>query len=139
MMIYVQDYDEVLRKTAGEFFVSPIRYVKDLQSWSRQKGMDLSEPSQPMRLFTEGKNLILIVQSEIQESMLEDVVRALSLRWSLKDNVADPASSLNSVKKRLAFCLLKEYAKTVKGVAGDDFLEDEWTIKEVEKLGFFLE
>jgi len=138
-MIYVQDYDEVLRKTAGEFFVSPIRYVTDLQLWSRQKGVDLSEPSQPMKLITEGKNLILIAQSEIPESMLEDIIRPLSLRWSLKDNVSDPASSLNSVKKRLAYCLLKECAKTVKGVAGDDHLEDEWTIKEMEKLGFFLE
>ena len=139
VMIYVQDYDEVLRKTAGEFFVSPIQYVKDLQLWSRQKGIDLSEPSQPMKLFTEGKNLILIVQSEIQESMLEDVIRALSLRWSLKDNASNPAASLNSVKKRLAYCLLKECAKTVKGVAGDDLSEDEWAIKEMEKLGFFLE
>ena len=138
-MIYVQDYDEVLRKAAGEFFVSPIQYVRDLQLWSRQKGVDLSEPSQPMKLITEGKNLILIAQSEIQESMLEDVIRALSLRWSLKDNASDPASSLNSVKKRLAYCLLKECAKTVKSVAGDDFLEDEWAIKEMEKLGFFLE
>lgn len=138
-MIYVQDYDEALRKTAVEFFVSPIRYVTDLRSWSRQKGVDLSEPSQPMRLFTEGKSLILIVQSEIQESMLGDVIRALSVRWSLKDNASDPAASLNSVKKRLAYCLLKECAKTVKGVAGDDLIEDEWTIKEMEKLGFFLE
>jgi len=138
-MIYVQDYDEVLRKAAGEFFVSPIQYVRDLQLWSRQKGVDLSEPSQPMKLITEGKNLILIAQSEIQESMMEDVIRALGVRWSVKDNVSDPAASLNSVKKRLAFCLLKECAKTVKGVAGDDHLEDEWTIKEMEKLGFFLE
>jgi hypothetical protein len=138
-MIYAQDYDELLKKTAGEFFVSPIRYVTDLRSWSKKKGVDLNEPSQPMKLLTEGKNLILIVQSEIQESMLEDVIRGLSLRWSLKDNVSDPASSLNSVKKRLAYCLLKECAKTVKGVAGDDLIEDEWTIKEMEKLGFFLE
>jgi len=138
-MIYIQDYDEVLRKTAGEFFVSTLHYVGDLQSWSRQKGVDLSEPSQPMRLFTEGEKLMLIVQSEIQESMLDDMIRALSVRWSLKDNVSDPATALNSVKKRLAYCLLKECAKTVKGVAGDEFLEDGWAIKEMEKLGFFLE
>jgi hypothetical protein len=92
-----------------------------------------------MRIITEGMNLVLIVQSEIQESMLDDVLRALSLRWSLKDNASDPASSLNSVKKRLAYCLLKECAKAVKGVAGEDLSEDEWAIKEMEKLGFFLE
>ncbi|OGP64109.1 MAG: hypothetical protein A3K22_02340 [Deltaproteobacteria bacterium RBG_16_42_7] len=138
-MIYVQDYDEVLKKTAGEFFMSTLHYVGDLQSWSRQKGVDLSEPSHPMRLFTEGKNLMLLVQSEIQESKLDEVIRALSVRWSLKDNASDPATSLNSVKKRLTYCLLKECAKTVKGVAGDDLLEDEWAVKEMEKLGFFHE
>ena len=138
-MIHVRDYDDVLKKTAAEFFISSIRYVTDLRSWSRQNSIDLNEPLQPMRLFTEGKSLVLIVQSEVQETMLDDVIRALSLRWSLKDNVSDPAASLNSVKKRLAYCLLKECAKTVKGVAGDDLIEDEWAIKEMEKLGFFLE
>jgi hypothetical protein len=138
-MIYARDYDEVLRKTGREFFVSALHYVRDLQSWSRQKGVGLSEPSQPLKLFTEGKNLMLIVQSEIRESMLDDVVTALSVRWSLKDNVSDPAASLNSVKKRLAYCLLKEYARTVKGVAGDELMEDEWAMKEMEKGGFFLE
>jgi hypothetical protein len=138
-MIYARDYDEALRNTAREFFVYALHYVQDLQAWSKQKGVDLSEPSQPMRLFTEGKNLMLIVQSEIRESMLDDVIRALSVRWSLKDNASDPAASLNSVKKRLAYCLLKECAKMVKGAAGDDLLEDEWAIKEIEKLGFFLE
>jgi len=139
MMIYVQDYDEVLKKTAREFFAFTLHYVGDLQSWARQKAVDLSEPSQCMKLFTEGKTLMLIVQSEIQESMLDNMIRALSVRWSVKDNVSDPATSLNSVKKRLAYCLLKECAKTVKGVAGDELLEDEWAVKEMEKLGFFLE
>lgn len=138
-MIYAQDYDEVLRRTGREFFVSTLHYVRDLQAWSKQKGVDLSEPSQPMRLFTEGKNLMLIVQSEIQESMLDDVVRGLSVRWSLKDNASDPAASLNGVKKRLAYCFLKEYARTVKGVAGDELMEDDWAIKEMEKMEFFRE
>lgn len=138
-MIYARDYDEVLRKTGRDFFVSAFHYVRDLQSWSKEKGVGLSEPSQPMRLFTQGKDLMMIVQSEIRESMLDDVVRAFSVRWSLKDNVSDPATSLNSTKKRLAYCLLKECARTVKGVAGDELMEDEWAIKEMNKLGFFLE
>lgn len=138
-MIYVRDYDEALRKTGREFFVSDLRYVEDLTAWGRQNGVDLSEPLQVMKLSPEGENLILIVQSEIRESMLDAVIRALSVRWSLKDNAADPATSLNSVKKRLAYCLLKECVKTVRGVAGDEILEDQWAMREMENLGFFRE
>jgi hypothetical protein len=138
-MIYAQDYDDVLRNIASEFFVSAVHYVRDLTSWSGEKGIGLSEPSQPMKLFTEGNRLMMLIQSGIEDRVLDDTVRALSVRWALKDNVTDPAASLNSVKKRLAYCFLKEYARTVKKVAGDELLEDQWVIEEMEKLGFFRE
>ncbi len=138
-MIYVQDYDAVLQKIGAEYIVSAVHYVRDLISWSREKGVALNEPSQTMKLFTEGKRLMMFVQSEIPETVFDDIVRALSVRWSMKDNITDPAVSLNSVKKRLAYCFLKECARTVKDVAGDELLEDEWTMQEMEKLGFFRE
>ncbi len=138
-MIVAQDYDDVLREIGKEFFISDILYVRDLKSWSRRRGIDLSEPSQPMKLITQGSKLIMFVQSEMPGEMLDNVIKALSVRWSLKDNVTDPLVFLNSVKKRLAFCFLKEYARTVKSVGGDDLLEDEWTMKKMETLGFFKE
>jgi hypothetical protein len=138
-MIYVQDYDEVLHTIGTAFLVSAIHYVSDLVSWSKGKGVALNEPSQSMKLFTEGKRLMMFVQSEIHERVLDDIVRSLGVRWSLKDNVGDPSASLNSVKKRLAYCFLKEYARTLKGVAGNELLEDEWAMKEMERLGFFRE
>lgn len=129
----------MLREIGKEFFISDILYVRDLKSWSRRRGIDLSEPSQPMKLITQGSKLIMFVQSEMPGEMLDNVIKALSVRWSLKDNVTDPLVFLNSVKKRLAFCFLKEYARTVKSVGGDDLLEDEWTMKKMETLGFFKE
>lgn len=138
-MIYVQDYDKVLHKVGTAFFVSAIHYVSDLVSWSKEKGVGLNEPFQPMKLFTEGKRLMMFVQSEIPETVFDDIVRSLSVRWSMKDNITDPSALLNSVKKRLAYCFLKEYARTVKGVAGYELLEDEWAVREMEKLGFFRE
>ncbi len=138
-MIYVQEYDKELRRIGTEFFVAGIYYVAELRSWAKEKGVGLSEPFQPMKLCSEGKRLTMFVQSEVEEGILEDIVRALSVRWSLKDNISDPSASLNSVKKRLAYCFLKEYAKTVKGVAGDELREDEWAIQHTEKLGFFRE
>jgi hypothetical protein len=43
---------------------------------------------------------------------------------------------LNSIK---AYCFLKEYARSLKDVSGDELLEDGWTIKAMDKLGFFRE
>ena len=138
-MIHAQDYDEMLRRTGQEYFVSALHYVRDLRLWANQKKVGLNEPSQPMRLSTRGKGLMLYVQSEIPEAMLDNVVKGLSVRWSLKDNAADPAATLNSVKKRLAYCLLKECGRTVRELEGDELLADEWAIKEMERLGFFRE
>lgn len=138
-MIYAQDHEEVLRKAGKEFFISDLRYVSDLLAWSKERGVDLSEPSQPAKLITDEGNLILFCQSEIPEEMLDNVITALSVRWSLKDNVDDPSKRLNSVKKRLLYCLLKECARTDAKFADDELLEDEWVLSTMDRLGFFLE
>ncbi len=138
-MVFAQDFEDMLLKTGREFFVSEIRYVSNILAWSKERRNDLSEPSQPMKVLAEGKDLVLFVQSEIPEAMLENVVRGLSVRWAVKDNAADPSKRLNSVKKRLAYCLLKECAKSVKGLEEDELFEDEWAIQKLEQLGFFLE
>ncbi len=138
-MVYARDYDAVLRSIGSEFFVSAFSYVQNLASWAKQKGIDLSEPSQPMKLYARGETIILLVQAEIPREMLEDVVRALGVRWSLRDNVSDPSSLLDSVKKMLVYCFLKEYARTLRDLRGDELLEDEWALRKMEKLGFFRE
>jgi hypothetical protein len=138
-MVRTEDYDDMFQNIAPHFFISAIYYVTDLASWSRQKGVGLSEPAQPMKLFTEGKRLMMFLQSEIEDQVLDNLVRALSVRWTLRDNVMEPSSSLNSTKKRLAFCFLKEYARTLKEATGDETLQDQWTIREMERLGFFRE
>lgn len=138
-MIFAKDYEDLLGNTGKEFFISEIRSVSNLLSWSKERRLDLSEPSQPMKLVAEGNSLILFIQSEISDGMLSDVTTGLSVRWSLRDNVSDPSKQLNSVKKRLAYCLLKECAKTIGSLDGDELLQDEWAMKEMERLGFFLE
>jgi hypothetical protein len=138
-MIRVKDYDGTIRKIANEFLIFTVHYVQDLSSWARQKGVDLSEPAQPMKLVAAGNKLMLFVQEDVEEETLDKVITALGVRWSLKDNVSDPSRRLNSVKKRLGYSFFKEYAKTLNGVAGDELLEDEWAIREMEKLGFFKE
>lgn len=139
-MIFMKDYDKLLKELGQEYFVSDVQYVENLRDWSEQKNIDLSEPSQPLKLITDENNgLIMTVQSELDEEMLNNTINALEVRSSLKDTVTNYAKTLNSIKKRLAYCFLKEYARTLKDVGGDELHEDEWSLKEMEKLGFFKE
>ncbi len=139
-MIFTKDHDKILRELAQGYFAFDILYVEDLALWARSEDVDLSEPSQPMKLISgEGSKLIMVIQDGISEEMLNDNMKGLSVRWALKSTTSDPEKILNSTKKRLAFFFLKEYARTVKDIGGDEMIEDEWAIKEMKKLGFLNE
>jgi len=137
-MIFVDDFDDRLRSLAREFFIFDIQYVSNMKSWAKQKNISLHEPAQPMKLVTDDDNrLAMVVQSEIGDGVLDGIINSLSVRWTVRDVAADIAKRLNSIEKRLAYCFLKEYARTKKDLTGDELLEDEWAIDEMEKLGFF--
>lgn len=138
-MILAEDYESLLRNLGIEYFIQHVRFVPDLVSWAKNHNADLNEPYQLMKLVPSDNALTMVIQSEIPDEMLDDFITNLSVRWSLIDNVTDPSKKLNSVKKRLAFCFLKEYARSLKDVRGDELLEDGWTIKAMDKLGFFRE
>jgi hypothetical protein len=139
-MITVKDYEDTLRDLGGNYLIHGIEFVPDLTLWAQQNGEDLSEPHQPAKLISKLQdNLTMIMQSEISEEMLNDVIKNLSLRWSLKDNTFDMDKKINSLKKRLVFCYLKERARSMKDIGGDDLVEDEWVMNEMERLGFFNE
>lgn len=138
-MIFAEDFENMLRDTGKEFLISDVKYVSDILAWSKEKKVDLSEPSLPIKLVTEGGSLVLFVQSEIPDEMLDNVITGLGVRWSLRDNMSNISRRINTVKKRLAYCLLKECAKTVEALGRDELLEDEWAMNRMEELGFFLE
>ena len=137
-MIFVDDFDDRLRGLAGEFLIFDIQHVPNITSWANQKNISLSEPAQPMKLITDQDNrLVMVMQSEINDEVLDGIINGLSVRWAVRDVAADIAKRLNSIEKRLAYYFLKELARTKKDLDGDDLLEDEWAIHEMEKLGFF--
>jgi|SRR5208337_1327441 len=137
-MIFVDDFDDQLRRLGREFFIFDIQYVPDITSWAHQKGVSLKEPAQPMKLITgEDNRLVMVVQSEISDEVLGGIINGLSVRWAVRDVSADIAKRLNSLEKQLAYYFLKEFARTKKDLDGDELLEDEWAINEMEKLGFF--
>ncbi len=136
-MIFTRDFDDLLRNLGREFFISDILYVPSIISWSKRKNVPLSEPAQPMKLITENNRLIMIVQAEISDELLDSIINGLSVRWAVRDVATDMDKRLNSIEKRLSWYFLKEYARTKEQLAGDELLEDQWSITEIEKLGFF--
>lgn len=139
-MIDIRDYEEVLQMLGGQYFVKDLGAVSDLTSWAKENNQDLVEPYNPMKLVTNtDDSLSMMVQKQIKEEKLDDVIKNFSIRWALHDTVTDIDRKLNSIKKRLVFCYLKERARTMKDVGGDEQVEDQWVIEEMESLGFFKE
>jgi hypothetical protein len=139
-MIDIREYEEVLQKLGGQYFIKDLATVPDLTSWAKDNNQDLSEPYNPMKLVANtDDSLSMVVQKQIKDEKLDDVIKNFSIRWALHDTVTDIDCKLNSIKKRLVFCYLKERSRTMKDVGGDEQVEDQWVIEEMESLGFFKE
>lgn len=139
-MIDIREYKEVLYKLGGQYFVKDLSLVPDLASWARENDQDLSEPYIPMLLVANTDNsLSMVIQEQIRDEKLEGVIKNLSIRWALHDTVTDIDRKLSNTKKKLAFCFLKERARTMKDVGGDEQIEDQWVMDEMDSLGFFNE
>ena len=139
-MIKLPDYETVLQQLGREYFVENVEFVPDLEDSCKDIGVDLQEPGQPMTVILEdSRKLRLIAQSEVPQEQLSGVINGLSVRWALKDTATDIPAKLDSTKKRLGYCFLKDYARTVPNVGGDEMQEDEWALREMDRLGFFLE
>lgn len=138
-MIFIEDFEDRLKSLAREFLIFDLRYVPDIKSWAQRSNISLSEPAQPMKLIVEDKDrLVLVLQKELADAALDGIINGLSIRWTVRDVAGDIEKRLNSTEKRLAYYLLKEYARTKQDLAGDELLEDEWAVSQMEKLGFFL-
>ncbi len=139
-MIDIKLYEDILINLGGQYFIKDIQFVPDLMSWSKENNHDLREPYSPMKLVaTQQDTLTMVMQKKIDDDMLNDVIKNLSIRWSLRDNVTDIDKTLNSIKKRLVFCFLKERAITMKDIGGDEQVEDQWVLDEMATLNFFKE
>ncbi|MEW6117574.1 MAG: hypothetical protein AB1553_11865 [Nitrospirota bacterium] len=138
-MIVAQDYDDMLRNLGREYFITDIRYVADLNAWAKQNNVGLDEPAQPMKLITtRGDQLAMVIQSEIDESVLDSMITGLDVRWQVVDNRANLLFQFDTVEKKLAYAFLKEYARTKRNLVEDERLEDEWVIHQMERLGLLM-
>lgn len=138
-MISLKDNEEILMTVGKEYLIRNLQYVPDIKVWAKDNNIDLNEPHQPMKLVADtGDRLTMVIQDYVS-SEIDDVIKNLGIRWSIKDNAANMEVKLNSLKKRIVYCFLKEYARGVKRIRDDELVQDEWVLNEMESLGYFNE
>jgi hypothetical protein len=138
-MISLKDHEGVLQDLGKEYFIHNLKFVPDIKAWAKENNTELSEPHQIMKLLAgTGDTLTMVMQSDIGTGMIDDVIKNLGVRWSVKDNTVNMEMKLNSLKKRLVYCFLKEYARSIKRI-GEELVQDDWVLTEMETLGFFNE
>jgi len=138
-MILAEDYEDVLRNLAREYFIQDLQFVPNLAVWAKKQHITLHEPHQFVKLVPAGAAPTMVIQSEVPDPMLDNLITGLGVRWSRIDNLTDSEKKLNSIKKRLVFSFLKEYSRSLSELRDDELLQDDWTLKAMEKLGFFKE
>ena len=139
-MIAVSEFENDLKKLGASYFIDELHQVPDIAEWAKENSTSLGEPHLPMKLISEDSDkLSMVIQSVVNEELISDVIKNLGLRWSIKDNATDIEKKFNSIKKRLVYCFLKEYARSLQKVEGDELAEDEWVLEELEYLGYFSE
>jgi len=139
-MISLRDHEGELQDLGKEYFIYNLKFVPDIKVWAEENNTELSEPHQIMKLVAGTEDtLTMVMQSDVRSEMIDDVIRNLGIRWSVKDNSVNMEMKLNSLKKRLVYCFLKEYACSIKRVGEEDLVQDEWALAEMDNLGFFDE
>ncbi|MDA8077939.1 MAG: hypothetical protein M0Z79_03260 [Nitrospiraceae bacterium] len=115
-------------------------FVPDIRDWCREHHIPESDPERPVKLVSgNGEGCIMLVREELSEKIIEERIRALSIRGQLRSVATDRAATLDTVQKRLAFLFLREYAFSLPEVQEDDLLADEWAFGEMERLEYFRE
>ncbi|MBI5664661.1 MAG: hypothetical protein HZC49_06200 [Nitrospirae bacterium] len=136
-MVSLKKYKKDLEKLSLDYLIFNIKYVPDIMEWAVENNQMLGEPHLPMKLVVESDDdLTMVLQSEVKESMISDVIKNLSVRWSVRDNTVDMEKKLDTTRKRLAYCFLKEYARALQKVDGGEISEDEWVLEELDYLGY---
>lgn len=136
-MVSIKKYKKDLEKLSLDYLVFNTKYVADIAQWAADNNTSLGEPHLPMKLVVESDDdMTMVIQSEAKEEMIADVIKNLGIRWSVKDNVTDIEKKLDTDRKRLAYCFLKEYARALDKVDGGELSEDEWVLEELEYLGY---
>lgn len=113
-------------------------FVESVADWCRENGLKEPDPEKPVRVVRDS-GCRAVVRDYLPDSVIEDRMKALSVRHSLVNVASDPSEMMDSDKKILAYLLLKEYAMGLPEHREDELLADNWALDEMEKLDLFKE
>lgn len=134
-------YRELLKRLAGECGIgeADLEFVENVSDWSVARGVPEPDRNLPVKAIPKGAaGCNVAVMKDIPDEVVQDRIKALSVRSALTNVALDRAATLNSEKKKLAYLFLSEYARTLPDI-DDDLLADNWAFEEMERLGFFKE
>ncbi|GAB4388202.1 MAG: hypothetical protein Kow0025_06000 [Thermodesulfovibrionales bacterium] len=113
--------------------------VESVADWCSKNGIKEADPEKPVRVVREDSACRAVVRDYIPPAVMEDRIKALSVRHALLNLSFDPADRLDSDKKKIAYLVLREYAVGLPEHKEDELLADEWALTEMEKLDLFKE
>lgn len=142
MTINFRDYKEVLTKLLDYYclFLVEIEFVDSVHEWCKREGVEEPDKSKPLKLFAnDQKGCKLILNEMVSEKVINDRIKALSIRSALLNVAHNRSDALDSDKKKLAYLFLSEYALTLPDLADNELLADTWVFEQMTKQGFFNE
>ena len=137
-----KDYEGLFKELLDRYclFLVNVVFVDNVAEWCNSEGYDEPDKNKPLRLIAdEEKGCKLLINEVIPEKVIDQRIKALSVRSALLNVARDRADMLDSEKKKLAYLFLSEYASTFPDVADDEIMADTWSFDELEKQGFFKE
>jgi hypothetical protein len=136
-----KEHEPVFKRLLDNYclFLVQIEFVESVHDWCRQQGVEEPDRQRPMKLVVnEDRGCRMVINENVPDRVVNDRIKALSVRSALTNVASNKAERLDSDKKKLAYLFLGEYAATLPGME-DEILADEWVFGEMEKLGFFNE
>ena len=94
------------------------------------------DKERPLKLVPgNGAGPHMLIASMIPDEIIEERLNALRMRSQLKSVAFDRTDLLNSATRKLSYLFLKEYASSIKELAGDELASDEWVFEQMDLLG----
>lgn len=135
-----REYYELFRYLMEQRCLLPesIVFVEDVVDWCRENGVPETDRDRPFKLVSaNGLGCLMLVKEEVPERVIDDRIRAMTIRDQVDNAAVDRGERLNSIHKKLAYLFLREYAVSLPDVGADDILADKWTFDEMDRLGYF--
>ncbi|MCK4911840.1 MAG: hypothetical protein KAR83_09360 [Thermodesulfovibrionales bacterium] len=139
--MYAKDHGEALAGLLHNYCGDSIeiQFTDDLAVWCKANGIKARDDHDIMRIVDRGGGAVRLgILEVIPEGLVDERIKALSVRWSLQNVANNLADRLDTDKKKLAYLLLKEYSTTVSEL-DDELVADNWVFAELRKYGFFKE